>query len=546
MAAFATLPEVKALVPDATFKRAKELASSNKFRHIRFEGPYLQECVANCVGSNEGDIYSLSAVIKAESSSKPLCECSCPAAAQARGNFCKHVVALLLLRIKEVSKVSQQKTNTVMSSELDLQDGKLRQSSLSDSQATEPFVECRSMAVPVDNEICSSVLSSSNVIENRKRVLPSWISESFSVGKKEVEGTRGKKGASKRTKNNATSEGLNVEEDESKICIGADDGNQKALETKKGKDEGIAIGRERRNMKKNSELARKRKLSDAIPVRKRRKSKVFVESDLSEEDEPTVIDSHYLSSNESKDGMDLTSEDLLKMAKEHLQMGNSNENQECENSENDEIPVKTSVVKKKGSIFSVEGWNEVAKTSLDAKKRSLNQEVFGKPDLATVSQAIINKDENFKRDSQDKDEDLSTIASFESEGSGKILERMEPAANVVDDMLGLFFGPSLSKIVTSKPDCTQAMTEDLTSTPPEHSTPKLDLTICDDSAPSLSSSKAATTRTENTQGVAEEMMRSIAHPEISAPETSLPMISDSAPKPKKKGSLKDKVKMFLS
>ena len=56
-------------------------------------------------GSNPGDSYNLSISIGDESLNKPVWECSCPAALKTKGAFCKHVVALLILRVEEVSDI---------------------------------------------------------------------------------------------------------------------------------------------------------------------------------------------------------------------------------------------------------------------------------------------------------------------------------------------------------------------------------------------------------------------------------------------------------
>ena len=81
---------------------------------------------------------------------------------------------------------------------------------------------------------------------------------------------------------------------------------------------------------------------------------------------------------------------------------------------------------------------------------------------------------------------------------------LKPVETVVDDMLGLFFGPSLSKAASSKSGRDRAVVEDF-STP-------------------------------NT-----------TFPSLDTPDIMLPVNVDSAPAPmpKKKGSLKDKVMMYL-
>lgn len=50
MAALATAGAVKALVYEAVFKRAQEIAASGKLRSVAFEGEGLQKGTAQCMG----------------------------------------------------------------------------------------------------------------------------------------------------------------------------------------------------------------------------------------------------------------------------------------------------------------------------------------------------------------------------------------------------------------------------------------------------------------------------------------------------------------
>lgn len=539
MAALATLPLVRSMVPDSIFKRARELVSSHKLHDVRFEGPGLEKSVATCVGSNENDCYSLSIILNADSPSSPVCQCSCPAAIQARGNLCKHVVALLLLRIKEVTKVSQQQNNALV---LSTQDNG-GQPSLSDSQATEPFFQCENVAMSVDSDKIPAVSSSSQVVENNsKRVLPCWMSGGFRADVKEAKEKVAKRGAVKRVKRNASGD-LNAQEQDGEACIGAENTSERVAENNSSKDESITVedhngtiirtrGTRLRKAKKTTmeetsfvdtefegalhdqeksldrpgrglrerslEIVMQNKRSSAKAPSKLRKRKAYVQSDLSEEDEAEVVDNDNKTNHDSE-GLDLTSEDLISMARQHLEMEKRTEHLNHEDNDHEKAPVKASNIKKKGTIFSAQGWNEIVTKSLDAKNDSFSQHAPEKPELVVGCVTVgASKDED---DSQANGEACST-QSFLAHGEFGKGSDLKPAENVVEDMLDLFFGPSLSKTVNSKTECTQAFTTDMTRSWP---------------------------LTENTVS-----------------EVVLPVNVNSAPQPKKKGSLKDKVMMFLN
>lgn len=545
--ALASLPQVKALVPDSIFKRAKELASSNKLHAISFEGPGFQKSAATCAGSNPGDSYNLSILINAESPSKPMCQCSCPVALQAKGNLCKHVIALLLLRTQELAKVSKEQANALVLSEFKLAEDRLaedkrRESSLSDSQATEPFSPSENKAKLDDGDTTATASSVSPVIKNnQKRVLPSWISGGFCAGKKEIkEKVTMSRTANKRT-NKHTTRDSNAGEDEGQACTISED--KTAVQSRKGEEESSPIedhmntaSRERvttlRKRKKTGEetshahadfeaedrldkpaknLSRSVRASRGIRGRntdvtvkkgapKRRKTRGYIESDLSEEDEPEVVGNDYPF--ESKEDLDLTSEDLVNLAKKHLEMEKgSSGHQPCqpgENAESDQALEDAPAEKKKGSIFSVQGWNEIATKNLDAKDVSFSQETFETPVLPSSAVAEV-LEGNSQASGELCPNLLSSVSGNNTKGPGS----MEPAENIVDDMLGLFFGPSLSKAVSSKSESTQAFVEDTTT---------ISMTPL---------------------------------PESDTPAMVLPVSVDSVPKPKKKSSLKDKVMMYL-
>ena len=135
-------------------------------------------------------------------------------------------------------------------------------------------------------------------------------------------------------------------------------------------------------------------------------------------------------------------------------------------------------------MFSVKGWNQMVTKSIPEKNTSFSEESSGL----------------FKSNSQISEE-LHLNPLPLSAGNVEKTD-LKPVETVVDDMLGLFFGPSLSKAASSKSGHDRAVVEDF-STP------------------------------------------NITFPSLDTPDIMLPVNADSAPMPKKKGSLKDKVMMYL-
>ncbi|MCO5611350.1 hypothetical protein L7F22_065603 [Adiantum nelumboides] len=148
--------------------------------------------------------------------------------------------------------------------------------------------------------------------------------------------------------------------------------------------------------------------------------------------------------------------------------------------------------KKKGSIFSVQGWNEIATKGLDGKGVSYSQETSQLP-----STFLNGTNNNHSQASAETGTD-SHVCGDATKG----LDSLGTAENVVDDMLGLFFGPTLSKTVNTKLESSQNPIQDV--------------------------SKSL-----------------IAFPEADMLDVLLPVSNDSGPQPKKKSSLKDKVMMYL-
>ncbi|MCO5611351.1 hypothetical protein L7F22_065604 [Adiantum nelumboides] len=323
--------DVKALVPDFIFKRAKEVISSNKLRDVSFQGPSLQHSSATCTGSNPGDHYSLSIFINTGSSLNPTCQCSCPAAPKAKGNLCKHVVALLLLHTKELAKVAKDQANAAVlaefkSAEERLFEARRNEPTLSDSQATEVFVPSDDN---VDNDVSTTASSISPVMKNnQRRVLPTWISEGYCISKKEVKETNvtkagGKKdavdkeevggnGTSKigrgKGKSRFPEKGDATKTSRKRRNKRVQDTGSEAEETPSISEQKTSSRAVRGNTRQKANSAKK----DRLPAVKRRRTGAYVESDLSEE-EDFLDDEHSF---EAKEDLALTTEDLVNLATE--------------------------------------------------------------------------------------------------------------------------------------------------------------------------------------------------------------------------------------
>jgi hypothetical protein len=249
-----------------------------------------------------------------------------------------------------------------------------------------------------------------------------------------------------------------------------------------------------------------------------RKARGLVESDLSEEEE---CEKNIGSTSDVKDELDLTSEDLVKFAKEvnlsecscedryvdcavlimlltfvynsahvqHLEMEKESGEDAYAIAEKSNAFPEVSSPKTEGSMFSVKGWNQMAIRSAPGKDASIH------PEASKL----------WKSNSHIGGQELHHLDSM-SASAGDVVggkTDLNPVENVVDDMLGLFFGPSLSKAASFKSARDRALEDDLST--------------LDTSFPSLDPSS----------------------------NTVLPPKVDSAPMPKKKGSLRDKVMMYL-
>lgn len=188
---------------------------------------------------------------------------------------------------------------------------------------------------------------------------------------------------------------------------------------------------------------------------------------------------------------------------QHLEMEKSNNKpgqyQPGEHAVNDKLWNDAAASKKKGSIFSVHGWNEIAAKSLDAKDTSFSQETSEMPVLPLTFVGELQKS-NSQTSAEVGPNSVSNVCGGHAKGA----DNLEPAENIVDDMLGLFFGPTLSKTVNSKVESTQDFVEDVTATSSMAPLPETDIL-----------------------------------------DVILPQSVDAVPKPKKKSSLKDTVMMYL-
>ncbi|KAI5063535.1 hypothetical protein GOP47_0022082 [Adiantum capillus-veneris] len=305
--------DVKALVPDFIFKRAKEVVSSSKLHDVSFQGPSLEHSSATCAGSNPGDNYSLSILINTESSSNPTCQCSCPAAPKAKGNLCKHVVALLLLRSKELAKVAKDQANAAVLSEFKL--------------AEDQLFEGRQISPVINNK--------------QRRVLPSWISEGYCAPKKDVKETKvarkagGKKDAVINEEGRACTvvggnEISQIEQGKGKSMVLKEGGTTKSVVRKRKDTKGERVqdtgfeaeetpGVEQKTSSRAArgnthKIATTSVKNGSLPGQKRRRRGAYVESDLSEEENPAVLDDEC--SFEAKKDLALTTEDLVNLATE--------------------------------------------------------------------------------------------------------------------------------------------------------------------------------------------------------------------------------------
>eukprot|EP00271_Cylindrocystis_brebissonii_P014151 TRINITY_DN35405_c0_g1_i1.p1 TRINITY_DN35405_c0_g1~~TRINITY_DN35405_c0_g1_i1.p1 ORF type:complete len:993 (-),score=205.86 TRINITY_DN35405_c0_g1_i1:48-3026(-) len=102
--ALSSVSAVKGLVSPGVFQRGQEVAAQRKLSEVQFEGPENVIARAVCAGSGLGEKYNVSfSILQDEDSGewRSHGSCSCPAAARAHG-LCKHVVALLLLRVQKL------------------------------------------------------------------------------------------------------------------------------------------------------------------------------------------------------------------------------------------------------------------------------------------------------------------------------------------------------------------------------------------------------------------------------------------------------------
>ncbi|KAI5063534.1 hypothetical protein GOP47_0022081 [Adiantum capillus-veneris] len=188
---------------------------------------------------------------------------------------------------------------------------------------------------------------------------------------------------------------------------------------------------------------------------------------------------------------------LFEHLSQHLETekGNNNEpghNQSGESSVNDEPHKITAASRRKGSIFSVQEWNEITTKGLDGKDASYGQE---RSQLPSTFLGDVNTGHS------QASAELGTDSCVDGDTT-KGLNCLGTAENVVDDMLGLIFGPTLSKTVNTRLESSQIPVQDVNKS-------------------------------------------TVTYPAADMLDVVLPLSVDSAPQPKKKSSLKDKVMMYL-
>ncbi|KAH7279131.1 hypothetical protein KP509_37G006600 [Ceratopteris richardii] len=514
---FSSPAEVKALVPEFVFKRAMEVISSNKLHEISFQGPFLQNSTAACTGSNPGDSYTLSVSVNAASSSSPICQCSCPAALKAKGNLCKHVVALLLLRSKELTKVASNEGDAA--SLPDFQVGGNRsienwhtKSTSSDSQATE--------VIPPDKDEPDSPVMTSSVSSvvknNQKRVLPSWVSEGQLTLKREVKEKKSKEKCT-NMQDRFVKEGGEINIQNGNNATKSERSNQRKLASKdairkplvkRWKDGKTGRLHDECSVHEGDHGCESKELAmldaqgnlgtssrkNSRPATSNTRKRMDVESDLSEEDEAEVLNPDY--SSKDKESVALTSEDLIRFATEHLenekQVKGPEEDESYHNIGTNPPEQHINVPKKKPSIFSVQEWNSVANNGFDIKS-SFTQD----SSKALHGPSIGGFNETYSQGSAECGSELATACG----ASVKAPDSLRDADDVVDDMLGIFFGPSLVKTANPKSEFSQQTVQDVIIEP------------------------------------------ALVHENMADPV--VPVYSDSVPQSKKKSSLKDKVKIYL-
>ena len=222
-----------------------------------------------------------------------------------------------------------------------LAEDKTRECSTADSQATEPLPSNEMFVSMAEVDSAATGLSElPNIKKNHKRVLPSWMSEGYIGVKKEANANVARTSTKKTKKRDTSAEQEDDHSNKEEPCTinsrktnGIVDGKSSKRvsrvqkrkktveETSQGDEEFIDENNEqdpRKNISQTHKGARRQRNVKQIakkrsqPILKKRKTNGLIESDLSEESEPENTE---FTSN-TKDDLDLTSEDLVNLAKE--------------------------------------------------------------------------------------------------------------------------------------------------------------------------------------------------------------------------------------
>eukprot|EP00898_Chlorokybus_atmophyticus_P006960 jgi/Chlat1/7265/Chrsp58S06900 len=98
----ATAAAVKAAVrSDTLLGRAWEIIyTADRFSDIEFQGEWLQQGTAHCQGSSQDTVYNVTVGVFSNTHFE--CSCSCPFVEDKKNQWCKHSIALLLLRTERL------------------------------------------------------------------------------------------------------------------------------------------------------------------------------------------------------------------------------------------------------------------------------------------------------------------------------------------------------------------------------------------------------------------------------------------------------------
>ncbi|BBN18627.1 hypothetical protein MPTK1_8g04070 [Marchantia polymorpha subsp. ruderalis] len=584
MAELDSVAKIKKLVFDSVFKRAQDIAASNSLLNISFEGDFLETCTADCKGSSSLDVYKLNIHIIG---AKVIGKCSCPASAKAKDGLCKHVIAILLRRSdrlleksasfsrarKQEDFMDEYPIERIGSPEEEEEKGELE---ASPSKLRKPMTD--------ENALVPVLTRQSPKHATSKRALPAWMlgvagyaaasgeSSKASKPKKRAAVERPASQPPRPTKRTRRpSQPLKVtndpdqEEDPGEVDVAepVEDPFDEDEPVVEDGDEAVELfsvktrsGRSRKPMRPTSrdemEIQKQHageiecnKGDENVGTRKgkgkgqpqpRTKSRrvvgklIEVESDLSDNEKvvsPSCNDEGGVLEN-------VTDDDLMLLAQQHVANENGRISQGAPSAPDDNVSEKQ-LPAKKSSRFSLNKWKEISSEKLDTGDfRSLTA---GSLDLETLKEYTQNSSQILAEQSTQGagDEDYPSVRTTSAaEGDTfTVHEPIDPAMSVdrdsvANDMLGLIFGSSLSACVVPKSPGPRTVVSSDIGGGRSNSGIDADGFIAVKASPSYREASAGSAPkilpaavTKNTEDLSVEF------------------------KPKKKSSLKDKIKMLL-